>query len=238
MEHLLEKLSLYFSPAKRCLALTGSGGKTTAMVLLARHYSHKDLRVLVSTTTKLLLPKDREYGCDTYFLDDRALSYNPSKGERVFYTHVAHKCIAPPLENLEALLDRYDVVILEADGSMNLGLKLHQERDPVIPPFVTGTLALVAMGLIGKPFSDHCFGSEHYLPDFSEETVTLKTYSKLLEHKQGILKRVRGKTLVLCNQSRIEDSEQYRSLAASVSQPYPIWFGDLLTDQLIHRNPS
>ncbi len=238
MEHLLEELSLYFSSGKSCLALTGSGGKTTAMVLLARHYAHKDLRVLISTTTKLMLPKDREYGCDTYFFDDRALSYNPSKGERVFYTHVAHKCIAPPLENLQALLDRYDVVLLEADGSMNLGLKLHLERDPVVPAFVTGTLALVAMGLIGKPLSDHCFGSEHYLPDFPEETVTLETYSKLLEHKEGILKRVRGKTLVLCNQSKIEDRGQYGRLAASVSQPYPIWFGDLLTDQLIHRNPS
>jgi len=238
MEHLLEELALYFAESSHCLALTGSGGKTTAMVKLAKQYARQGMRVLVSTTTKLWLPKDQEYGCDTYFLDDRALSYHPAQGERVFYTHREHKCVAPPLENLEALLDRYDVVLLEADGSMNLGLKLHEERDPVIPSFVTGTLALVSMNLLGKPFSENCFGSEHYTQDFPEEIITVATYRKLLEHTQGILKRVQGTSLVLCNQSREEDIGLYRNLSCPTSQPYPIWFGDLHTDQLIYRNPS
>ncbi|HKL58808.1 MAG TPA: selenium cofactor biosynthesis protein YqeC [Sphaerochaeta sp.] len=238
MEHLLEELALFFSPSQRCLALTGSGGKTTAMVHLAKHYAEKNLRVLVSTTTKLLLPKDREYGCDTYFLDDRALSYHPAQGERVFYTHVEHKAVAPPLKNLETLLGRYDVLLLEADGSRNLGLKLHTQADPVVPAFVTGTLALVAMGLEGKPFREHCFGSKPYLKEFPDEWVSLATYSKLFTHKQGILKRMQGRSLVLCNQSNEKDIEQYRRLASSVSPPYPIWFGDLLTNRLIYRTPS
>ncbi|NBK20513.1 MAG: putative selenium-dependent hydroxylase accessory protein YqeC [Spirochaetia bacterium] len=238
MQHLLEELELHFGPPPLCLALTGSGGKTTAMIRLARHYAEKGMRVLVSTTTKLALPQNQEYGCNTYFLDDRALSYHPSQGERVLYAHVAHKAVAPPLGNLMALLDRYDVVLLEADGSMNLGLKLHQERDPVVPPFVTGTLALVAMNLIGKPFLENCFGAEHYRNQFPEEFVSLATYSKLLEHPEGILKRVQGKSLVLCNQGREEDIDQYKILSSSVSHTPPIWFGDLLTDQLIHRNPS
>lgn len=238
MEQLLEELALYFSDCPRCLALTGSGGKTTAMVKLAEHYAQRGMRVLLSTTTKLLLPKDREYECDTYFLDDRALSYHPSKGERVFYTHVTHKSVAPPLENLETLLERYDVVLLEADGAMGLGLKLHQARDPVVPPFVTGTLALLSLSLLGKPFEKNCYGSEHYLEEFPEETVTLATYKKLLEHKEGILKRVQGKSLVLGNQCSEMKIGLYRSLATSVSLAYPIWFGDIRTNQLIYRNPS
>ena len=238
MEHLLEELGLYFSTAKHCLALTGSGGKTTAMIQLAEHYARQDLRVLVSTTTKLLLPKDQEYGCDTYFLDDRALTHHPVKGERVFYSHRKHKCVAPPLKNLEALLDRYDVMLLEADGSMNLGLKLHEGRDPVVPPFVTGTLGLVSMGLLGEPFEKNCFGSELYKRDFPEEVVTLALYGKLLTHTEGILKRMQGKSLVLCNQSREEDVELYKNLATSVLLSHPIWFGSLMTNQLIYRNPS
>ncbi len=236
MEHLLEELGLYFAPSQRCLAITGSGGKTTAMIRLAQHYAEKNLRVLFSTTTKLLLPKDREYGCDTYFLDDRALSYHPAQGERVFYAHVTHKAVSPPLANIQALLGRYDVVLLEADGAMNKPLKLHQERDPVVPPFVTGTLALVTMGLVGKPFDEHCFGAEQYKEDFPEAFITLATYTKLFEHKQGIAKRMQGRRLILGNQSNREDVEQYRTITSSVSHPYPIWFGDLRTNQLIHRN--
>jgi len=238
MEQLLDELELYFSASPHCLALTGSGGKTTCMIQLAKHYAEKGMRVLVSTTTKLLLPKDHEYGCDTYFLDDKALSYHPAKGERVFYSHVTHKAVAPPLQNLETLLGRYDVLLLEADGSMNLGLKLHQERDPVVPSFVTGTLALVSMSLLGKPFTDNCFGSEYYQEDFPEETVSLSTYIRLLEHKEGILKRVRGRSLVLCNQSTQENMEQYVSLSCSIPHAYPMWFGDLKKNQLIYRNPS
>ena len=238
MEHLLEELELYFSEIPLCLALTGSGGKTTAMVKLAKQYASQGMRVLVSTTTKLLLPKDQEYECDTYFLDDRALSYHPAKGERVFYTHREHKCVAPPLENLKALLGRYDVVLLEADGSMGKGLKLHEQRDPVVPLFVTATLALVSMNLLGKPFIENCYGSEHYMKEFPETTITLATYSKLLEHTQGILKRVQGKSLVLCNQSREEEINLYRTLISSASPTYPIWFGDLTANQLIYRNPS
>jgi len=238
MEYLLDELALYFSDSHRCIALSGSGGKTTAMVTLAKHYATRGKRVLISTTTKLLLPKDREYGCDTYFLDDRALSYHPSKGERVFYAHEKHKAVAPPLESLERLVDRYDVVLLEADGAMSKGLKLHEDRDPVIPPFVSGTIAMVALNLIGKPFGENCLGSGLYPHEFSEKTITLATYRKLLEHKDGILKRVQGKTLVLCNQGRHEQTDRYRSLARSVSLSHPIWFGDIRTNQLIYRNPS
>ena len=236
MEHLLEEIQLYFSDSSRCLALTGSGGKTTSMILLARHYAEKGKRVLVSTTTKLQLPKERDYGCDTYFLNDTVLSHHPAQGERVFYSHLAHKAVAPPLEHLQALLDRYDVMLLEADGAMNLGLKIHEERDPVVPSFVTGTLAIVSMGLLGKPFKENCLGSERYPLEFAEKRVCLDTYRKLLAHKQGILKRARGKSLILCNQSRFEDIEEYRKLSGSSSFSRPIWFGDMQTNHLIYRN--
>lgn len=238
MEQLLEKLGLYFADSSHCIALTGSGGKTTAMVALANHYAQKGKRVLLSTTTKLLLPKDCEYGCDTYFLDDRALSYHPSTGEKVFYAHTTYKAVAPALENLEALLDRYDVVLLEADGSRGKGLKLHQGHDPVVPPFVTATLALLSLSLLGEPFEENCFGSEHYRSEFPEERISFDLYRKLLEHGQGVLKRAQGKTLVLCNQSSEQDVESYRKLSALVSLSSPIWFGDIHQNLLIYRNPS
>ena len=238
MEHLLEAIGQYFAGTQHCLALTGSGGKTTAMVKLAEYYAKKNLRVLVSTTTKLLLPKDREYGCDTYYFDEKVLSHRPVRGERVFYTHVTYKAVSPPLHHLKTLLDRYDVILLEADGARNLGLKLHQECDPVVPPFVTGTLAIVSMSLLGKAFEENCFGFGPYLKEFPERTITLDTYKKLLKHPQGILKRMQGKSLVLCNQSSEDNLEKYELLASSLTIPHPIWFGDIQTNQLIYRNPS
>ncbi|MDT4762748.1 selenium cofactor biosynthesis protein YqeC [Sphaerochaeta sp. PS] len=239
MDNLLEELQTYLSSSQRCITLTGSGGKTTCMIALAKAYAHKDNRVLVSTTTKLVGPDKQEYGCDTYFFDERVLSYHPSRGERVFYTHLAQKAVAPPLENLEALLDRYDVVVLEGDGSMNLGLKLHVERDPVVPSFTTATICLASFSLLGEPFRKNCFGSEHYTDAFPDSLVTLETYERLLHHGQGILKSAQGKTVVLFNQCREEDLQQCKKLSLMdlPSQQYALWFGSLKANKLIYRKP-
>jgi len=235
MAELFTEMDTYFAGNEHCIAISGSGGKTTALISLAKYYAKQQKRVLISTTTKLLLPKDEAYGCDTHFFDASILDYRPSQGERVFYSHVDKKAVAPPLQTLKNLLPLYDVVLLEADGSRHLGLKLHDERDPVIPEFVTATLAIVSFSLLGKPFKKNCFGSELYLDDFSEQIIDLHTYEKLLNHPQGITKGLRGKTLILFNQAEKQDIADCKALQTHTT--HPLWFASLRNDQLIYRKP-
>ncbi len=205
------------------------------MIALAGEYAKQGKSVLLSTTTKLMLPKDKQYSCDSYFHDASIFSHKPKPGERVFFYHEGIKAIAPPLEQLERLLPLYDVVLLEADGSRQLGLKLHTERDPVVPSFVTATVVLASFATLGKSFKDNCFGCELFFEDFPEKDVELETFRKLLLHKQGMLKKITQSGLVLFNQVNDSQIEDCKALAKTVSIPLPLFFGSLQTNTLYYR---
>lgn len=226
----------FFEGNEDCIAITGSGGKTTSMTRLAALYAKTNRSVLMSTTTKLMLPSAFDYGCDTTFHDDSILSYKPKGGERVLYGIEGGKLLAPPTEHLKRLLSAYDVMLIEADGSRQLGLKIHSERDPVVPPFVTATLAVASFSTLGKPFGEHCFNAELFPDDFPDTIVTIDTFRRLLSHPQGILKGARGKRLVLFNQTEQMHRERCIELSAKTDCPVPIFFGSLHLDTLLYRN--
>lgn len=209
MPALLPALKTLFSHSETCICITGSGGKTTALIGLARLFALEGKRVLVSTTTKLQLPSQRAYGCDRYFFDDEVLTYAPHQGERVFYALKGEeKALSPDVKTLHQLAEHYDVLLLEADGARGCELKLHTERDPVIPSFSTATLAIASVGALGKPLSKACFGWD----EGDDQPVTAETLSFLLSHPQGICKGMQGTAVVLLNQADVLTKQQRKDL--------------------------
>ncbi|AEV27965.1 putative selenium-dependent hydroxylase accessory protein YqeC [Sphaerochaeta pleomorpha str. Grapes] len=235
MHELYAEILKTLNGYESCIAITGGGGKTTCMIKLASLYSKQKKRVLLSTTTKLMLPSDVEYGCDSYFFDSSVFSHMPKEGERVFYARKGEKALTPPIEEIDRLRSLYDVIILEADGSRHLGLKLHNQGDPVVPSFVTATIAIASFATLKKPFAENCFGSELYAQDFPEQLVDIETLKKLLLHKEGITKRMTGKGVVLFNQVTSNQIDACRELSDSVSLPYPLFFGSLKQNILYYR---
>jgi probable selenium-dependent hydroxylase accessory protein YqeC len=235
MHQLLPQILETLAGQESCIALTGGGGKTTCLIQLASLYAKMGKRVLISTTTKLLLPDVVDYGCDSYFFDDAIFKHSCQKGERVFYALRGKKALAPPEEHLKQLLNSYDVMLLEADGSRHLGLKLHNDKDPVVPSFVTATIALASFATLNKEFPENCFGYELYSEEFPEQVIDLLTFKKLLLHAQGITKGITGRGLVLFNQTTLADKEACRELASGLFIPYPLFFGSLQQNILIYR---
>lgn len=231
MATLLGALCAYIDDAYRCISITGSGGKTTAMIELAGYYARQGKRVLVSTTTKLELPAHRAYGCDTYFTDDRILGYRAERAERVFYAGVqAEKAIAPPLAHLRALMKTYDVLLLEADGARHMPLKLHTDFDPVVVDFTTTTLIVVGMSGWGQALGECCFGWNRDEQGVADD----EAYLTLLHHERGFLKGAVGKTLILCNQAENTSEKTMHTLSGSLNT-IPMFFGSLQTNTLFFR---
>ena len=142
------------------ISLTGGGGKTTLMVNLASYLRSEGKRVLITTTTKLMSPRFHDYRADRFFCDDSVLSFFPDGPVTVLYALEAedrNKICCPPPENLRLLKDRYDVVINEADGSKRLPLKIHTQRDPVVPDFTTYTISVMGLWAVGKRACDVAF---------------------------------------------------------------------------------
>lgn len=186
------------------VSVTGSGGKTTTIEQLALYWAAQGMSVLVTTTTKMAHPERHRYPFGHYHLvsggDDRLppptaktiTLYGMEKGEKIV-----------PVEDslLRNAIGRFDRILIEADGARGLPLKIHAQRDPVIPAFSHVVLALVGLGATDHRLDDRVM----YLPqryrqltkDQSEE-VSEKTYRTLVEHPEGILKGCIDLPVVIC----------------------------------------
>ena len=145
------------------ISVTGGGGKTTFLVSVSSFLKSRGYSVLMTTSTKLASPYSFDYKADHVFLSPDILSYWPGKGESVFYGEYNDrlgKTVAPP-ESIDSLLyERYDVVIVESDGSRRLPLKIHTERDPVIWPSTTSVVSIAGLWAYGKRVEDTVFGDD------------------------------------------------------------------------------
>ena len=227
MKSLFASIIHHIGEAKRCIAIVGSGGKTSLMIGLANEYAKRGERVLLSTTTKLQKPENRAYGCHRYFHDDAILETVHHPGEKIFYAlDGEEKALAPPIDRLALLAERFSVSLLEADGARGMDLKLHSERDPVIPPFTTATIALLSLAALGRPASEVCFGCD------DRSIVDEAWLAAYICRSDGPLKGAAGRVVLLCNQSERVDPRSRETLKAACAH-LPIIFGSVALDTII-----
>ncbi len=168
------------------ISLVGGGGKTTLMIGLASYLKGRGLKVLMTTTTKIMSPSFHDYKADLVFCDDSVLDFFPDAPCSVLYAlgdGKTSKWRCPPIENLRLLCGRYDAIINEADGSKRLPLKVHTERDPVVPDFTTYTISVMGLWGIGARACDVAFGDDR-------PCIVDKAYLQwLVDNPEGLLKR-------------------------------------------------
>ena len=167
------------------ISISGSGGKTTLMECFASYLRSAGKKVLITTTTKIRSPYIHDYSADVIYGDDRVLSFMPTAPCVVAYAlenKETGKWSCPPLENLDVLRMRYDVVLCESDGARGLPLKMHTQRDPVVPSFCTYTVSVMGLWGIGRLISDVCFG------DDSPGIVDSTYLTRYINDPEGLLK--------------------------------------------------
>ena len=208
---LYKTLSDRAAQDKAFISLIGGGGKTTLMVNMASYLKSVGKRVLITTTTRLMSPRFHNYMTDRFFCDDSVLSFFPEGPCTVLYALEAedkNKVSCPPIENLSLLRDRFDVIINEADGSKRLPMKVHTQRDPVIPLFTTYTISVMGLWAIGKRTTDVAFGESR---DLLVDENYLQWY---LDDDQCLLKgSLMGKRAIVFNGAEdLEDTSILKNL--------------------------
>ena len=148
---MLVELSELLAVERGITALIGSGGKTTALYLLAEELARKGT-VLCAASTHILPPSHLPVLVDPA---PAALAAALAEHRMVCAGSAAPegKLTAPPLpwETLAALAD---YVLVEADGARRLPCKAHLPHEPVIPPGTAGTLLLVGASGLGRPVQE------------------------------------------------------------------------------------
>ena len=213
------ELSELLAVERGITALIGSGGKTTALYLLAEELVRKGT-VLCAASTHILPP-----GHLPVLVDPAPAALAAALAEhRVVCAGSAApegKLTAPPLpwETLAALAD---YVLVEADGARCLPCKAHLPHEPVIPPGTAGTLLLVGASGLGRPVQEAAHRPEVFCRLSSlrpEDPITPEALAAV----------IRAEALgdrVLVNQA--EDPAvlaQVRALAALL--PVPVYAGSL-----------
>lgn len=195
------------------IAITGAGGKTNTLKNLALYFKERGESVLLTTTTKIQSPKNFPFMTDYAFTkEEDVLSHEPKKGESVYYAELKidpKKAVSPRIEILKILSKRYDVMLIEADGAKTLPLKIHTERDPVVPSFTTATLGIIGATALGEAADNVCFGC----PD--QSVVDTAFLQNLIDDEQGVTKAFTSRSAILINQcDAVSDLAPFRALRA------------------------
>ena len=150
-----------------CIAIIGSGGKTTAMLTLAKACQHQ--RVFFTTTTHIYpITEARELLVNP---DPEQLQDALSRPGIVCAGMAAKegKLSGLPEDLFSLGRSRADITLCEADGSRQHPLKLHRTGEPVIPAGCNLCLIVLGLSALGQPVSQAVHRWQ-LCPAWTEET--------------------------------------------------------------------
>ena len=151
------------------ICFVGAGGKTTSLFRLAKELKACNKRVLVTTTTAIYSPGERD--CDEVILD-RADGSDVMKkridpcicalGREVT---AENKLLGVDNEYVTKLFMEkvFDYILVEADGSRQKPIKAPADHEPVIPDGTTKTVGVIGLDALGRQIcSDSVHRPEHF----------------------------------------------------------------------------
>ena len=139
-------------------AVIGGGGKTTLLRTLGEELAGHHT-VLLCTTTKILPFPDLPCARTAAELD----ALRPSHRLLCAGTDVPGTGkLAAPETPMALLAERFDYVLVEADGAARRPLKAHAPHEPVIPPEANQAICVVGASGFGRPISEAAHRPERY----------------------------------------------------------------------------
>lgn len=194
------------------ICFVGAGGKTTSLFMLAKELKVCKKRVLVTTTTAIYSPDERD--CDQVIL--RADSSDVMKkrsdpcicilGREVT---AENKLLGVDKEYVTNLFMEavFDYILVEADGSRQRPIKAPSDHEPVIPNGTTKVVGVIGMDAIGRQIcSDSVHRSEHFCRLTGRcmgDRIDEEMVAKLILAPEGLFKSVPdgSRTYVLFNKA-------------------------------------
>ncbi|MBR0038484.1 MAG: putative selenium-dependent hydroxylase accessory protein YqeC [Lachnospiraceae bacterium] len=167
------------------IAACGSGGKTTLCKEMAAKYANENKKVCITTTTNMWFDSDVRnsfFQVEEYVVGD--------EHGKVYYAgnvdEIKKKLKSLNEEDYKKLCDIFDYVIIEADGSRAMPMKIPNASEPIIPDNVNEIIIVVGMESVGRKIGYIChrfnefYGKDKFLSDNKIEPDTIVT-EKLID---------------------------------------------------------
>lgn len=211
--------------------VVGSGGKTTLIHNLADSFIKEGKRVLVTTTTHMYIESD------TLVTDDATQIIECLN--RTGYAFAGAPCkesnkiSALSEETLQKVYPHVDEVLIEADGSRQLPLKMPNASEPVLVPKCDKIIIVSSLLALEKPAKEVIHRLPNALPllEISEDTPILPKHIQTLLRK-GYLEPLMNKSNNIEIHITHDGSLYQRTLASlleadlDVSLLDPNWFAN------------
>lgn len=169
------------------VSAVGAGGKTTTLRRLADEYVQSGIPVIVTTTTHMAA------GDKPWFLTEPSVEKIEDMLER--YGQVwaglpssSGKIKSLPAEMMKEIWNMALPILIEADGSRQLPLKIPADHEPVILPETTHVLSVYGLDSIGQKLSEVCFRPERaavFLKKNISDRVTAEDIALLAASYRG-----------------------------------------------------
>ena len=188
------------------VSIVGTGGKTTLFYQLGKELKNQ-YNVLLTTSAKIMKPSDENYDylytCMEDYLNDRI---SRKKGLTVLSKYINkenQKMFGIDDKELELIINDYDIVLLEADGSRNLPLKGWKNHEPPILSRTNKTIGIFPIDMLGEKISrDKIYGFEEFQSFLeNEDVVNNEVVGRICSHLNGIYKNSRGELYFYINRA-------------------------------------
>lgn len=246
---MLLSRALRLSPTP-CLALTGAGGKTTALFKLARELPPP---VIVTATTHLHV--DQVKLTDSHWMGETSADFagleENLRGVMLVTGAIDGDRTTGLNESLlywlHAVYGSHDLPLLvEADGARQKPLKAPAEHEPVIPDFVETVLVVAGMSGLGKPLTDEWVHRVERFKRISDSAnqrfITAEMITRVLTHPEGGLKNIppKARRVALLNQADTPELQaQAKLLAEQLLHAYhAVIIASLQQPSAISHKPS
>lgn len=217
------------------VTVVGAGGKTSLITYLTKVYSGSN-KVLLSTTTKIYLPKESDYNniimltnkCDT-FIKEGVTLYGKCINKE-------NKVVGASFKELDYIIEEFDYSFIEGDGSKRKKLKGWNENEPLVYPETTKNIGVLDISSYGiKVNMRNIHRLEIFLKICGEvnDTISLENLKNVVLNKNGLFKNSVGQKILFINKVEGKEKEELAlkliDMIRSKDKDIKIIYGSLMT---------
>ena len=178
------------------------------MFQLAKEYAGIGKRVIVTTSTHIFRPEGyevvlenqpqwleqlmefaKEPGGNILVTAAEEIEWKKGKHDNFSVDKAKKKLKGMEPQKIGKLSEYCDVLLIEADGSKGLPVKIPAEHEPVIIPETQVVIGCAGLTAVGKIVQDVCFRSEQ-LEQMQKEKMTEKFLANIMLSESGSRKNV------------------------------------------------
>lgn len=219
---LFHRLQLPENP--RIISLIGGGGKTSTMYRLAQEYAAFGKKVLLTTSTHILVPPPEAVPILLYYpISSEQLTdaFTRSSIVALGAKDKPGKLSGIPFSFFPKALEIADIILCEADGARMLPIKAPASHEPAIVPDSDAVIIVTGLSCLNQPLKDVCHRRDlaaRLLSCTPSSKLTPSDVAMLISDSNGLMKGLSSqsdKVHVFLNQA---DTRELGTLGEVIKQ--------------------